>query len=171
MRMTFTILGTLTILTYSVLGAMLLNDWAFAAASEESLKQAIATMDAAGESYSATPGYVFAAIGVLLTLTWATLNLHPRVRLPAWGSVSVWATVLAFGAPAYFLASFGNLMSVGDTYPDWNAEAAHALAAPLYLVSGAAAVLAVGSLIAKAVGAIRAKHRDDSSRHLSVPAA
>jgi hypothetical protein len=169
MRLTLTLLGAAAILIYAVLGAVIMNDWAVTAASEESLEQTIATMNTAEQPYTAVIGYVFAAIGMLLALAWATLTLHPRVSSPGWAAVSIWATILALGAPAYFFGAFGNLMSVGDTYPDWNSEAAFAIEAPLYLISGAAAVLAVGSLIAKAVSAIWATRRHDSSHQLSAP--
>ena len=163
MRLTLTLLGTAAILMYALFGAIIMNDWAVTAASEESLEQTIATMNAAGQPYSAVPGYVFAGIGMLLALGWATLTLHPRERLPAWADVTMWASILAFGAPAYFFGSFGNLNSVGDTYYDWNSEAAFALEAPLYMVSGVAAVLAIVCLLAAATRAILNARRRDSS--------
>ena len=60
--------------------------------------------------------------------------------------MSLWAGIVALGAPAYFFTSFANLNSVGDTYFDWNAEAAFALEAPLYLASGIAFLIAMAML-------------------------
>src|SRR5699024_1154966 len=79
-------------------------------------------------------------------------------------SVAAWATVLAFGAPAYFFASFGNLNSVGDTFVEWNAAAAAALPLPLYVTSVAAGVVAiicwvVGAVARTRVAGSRVPHR------------
>lgn len=49
MRVTLTILGFATIAVYSIVGAILMNDWAVVAASEVPLASAIAAMDAAGQ--------------------------------------------------------------------------------------------------------------------------
>ncbi len=116
-------------------------------------------MNTAGQPYRTVPGYLFAAFGVLLALTWAALVLHPRIVLPDWGALTIWATILAFGAPAYFFGSFANMNNVGDTYYDWNREAVFALESPLYLISGAALILAVAVLVTTAVRAARGAHR------------
>lgn len=159
MRIAFTALGSVLIVVYAILGAMLMNAWSVAASSGLPLDTTIAEMRAAGQPYSPVPGFVFAGLGVLLAFAWAALTLHPRVRLTAWGSLVVWGGVVALGAPAYFLASFGNMNSVGDAFLEGNADAAFALERPLYLASWGAFVLAVGALVALIASAARRSTR------------
>jgi len=140
-RVALTALGVAAIVAYAVLGAFIMNDWAVVAASGRALDETIAAMGAAGESYTTVPGIVFATFGVILALGWLVLVLHPRTTVPGWIAVVVWGGVLALGAPAYFISAFGNLNSVGGTFASWNAEAAFALEAPLYAVSGAAVLV------------------------------
>lgn len=147
-RMTLTVLGLAAIAVYSFLGAMLMIDWAVSTASGVSLATAIAAMDAAGQPYSAVPGIIFASVGGLLALAWAVVVLHRKTRIPGPTALSIWAGIIALGAPAYFFLAFGNLNSVGDTFVDWNHEAAFALEAPLYVASGIAALVAVAALLA-----------------------
>ncbi len=147
MRILLTILGIVAIASYSVLGAMLMNDWAVVAASGVPLDTTIADMDSADQPYSAVPGFVFAALGILLALAWGVMTMLRRTALPKWATGSLWAGILTLGAPAYFFTSFGNMNSVGDTYVDWNSEAASALEAPLYMVSGIAFLVAVAILV------------------------
>lgn len=156
MRTVLTLLGIAAIMAYSVVGAFLMNDWAVVAASGLPLDITIAEMAAANQPYSVIPGIIFAAIGGTLALAWGAMILHPRANLPGWASVTIWAGIVALGAPAYFFASFSNLNSVGDTFYDWDAEAAFALEAPLYVSSGVAALIAVTTLL---VGAIRSVTR------------
>ncbi len=155
MRSTLTALGLFAITAYAAVGALLMNDWAVAAASGVPIDTAIADMAAAGQPFSAVPGYVFAIVGVALALVWAALVLLPRFALPGWAAVSIWAWIVALGAPAYFFASFGNMNSVGDTYFDWNAAAAWALEAPLYAVSAIALVVAIGAIIVAVVRSVK----------------
>lgn len=159
MRVLLTLLGIVAIIVYSLLGATLMNDWAVVAASEMPLETTIADMDAAGQGYSTIPGFTFAAMGILLALTWGGTTLLRRTSLPIWATVSLWAGIIALGAPAYFFTSFANLNSVGDTYVDWNAEEAFALEAPLYLASVIAFLIAVAMLT---VPMIRAAARKPS---------
>lgn len=155
MRVLLTVLGASAIVAYAITGALFANDAEVAAASGLPLDRTIADMAAAGQPYSPAPGIVFAVIGVLLAAAWAFATLLRRTRLAPADAVALWGGILALGAPAYFMTSFGNLMSVGDTYVRWNQEAAFALASRLYLVSGAALVVAVGALVVIAVGAAR----------------
>jgi len=148
MRIVYTLFGAVLIGGYAVVGAFLMNGWVVAAASGVSLDQAITAMSEADQPYSIFGGLVFAALGVLLALGWALLALLPRVGLPVWASLALWAGILALGAPAYFFLSFGNMNSVGDTFSGWNAAAAFALEKPLYLISGAALLLCLGALAA-----------------------
>ena len=159
MRILLTLLGIASIVFYSVVGLMLMNDWAVVAASGVPLERTIADMDAEDQPYSTVPGTVFAAMGLGLACAWG-LWVWRRSAVPIWAAVFSWAGILALGAPAYFFASFGNLNSVGDTYPDWNAEAAGALVAPLYAASGVAFLIAT---IAAAVALTKAAMRPRQS--------
>lgn len=147
MRILFTLLGMVAIIVYSLLGATLMNDWAVIAASEMPLETTIADMDAAGQTYTTIPGFVFAVMGILLALAWGVTTLFCRSALPNWAAVSLWAVIVTLGAPAYFFTSFANLNSVGDTYFDWNAEAAFALEIPLYMLSGLAFLVVVAMMV------------------------
>lgn len=153
MRLIITILGALAIVTYAVLGALLMNDWAVAAASEMPLDAAIDEMNAANQPYSVAPGIVFATVGTLLAVAWGVLVMIRKLRISAWAALSIWAAIITLGAPAYFAASFGNLNSVGDTFYEWNSGAAFALEVPLYLTSGVAALLTVVAVIMAVVQA------------------
>lgn len=147
MRILLTLLGIVAIIVYSVIGATLMNDWAVIAASEMPLETTIADMDTAGQTYTTIPGFVFAVMGILLSLVWGVTTLFRRSAIPNWAAVSLWAGIVTLGAPAYFFTSFSNLNSVGDTYFDWNAEAAFALEAPLYIVSGLAFLVVVAMMV------------------------
>ena len=147
MRIPLTLIGIVAIIVYSFIGATLMNDWAVIAASEMPLETTIADMDAAGQTYTTVPGLVFAVMGILLSLAWGVTTLFRRSVIPNWAAVSLWAGIVTMGAPAYFFTSFANLNSVGDTYLDWNAEAAFALEAPLYMVSGLAFLVVVAMMV------------------------
>ncbi len=157
MRVLLTLLGIVAIVVHSLLGATLMNDWALVAASEMPLETTIADMDAAGQTYTAIPGLAFAAMGVLLALAWGATTLFRRTSFPSWATVLVWAGIATLGAPAYFFTSFANLNSVGDTYFDWNAEAAFALEAPLYMASGIAFLVVVAMMVTAAIKATARK--------------
>lgn len=159
MRPAFTILGAFGIAAYAAFGATLMNAWAVVAASGLPLDATIAEMARADENYSAIPGFVYGASGILLALGWAALTLISRVRLPWWASLAIWAAIVTFGAFAYYFFSLGNMMSVGDTFYDWNSEAAWALEMPLYLVSGIAFLVSVGALITGIIQGVTAKRR------------
>jgi hypothetical protein len=157
MRVLLTLLGIVAIIVYSLLGATLMNDWALVAASKMPLETTIADMDAAGQTYTTIPGFVFASMGTLLALAWGLTTLFRRTALPHWATVSLWAGIVTLGAPAYFFTSFANLNSVGDTYFDWNAEAAFALEAPLYMTSGIAFLVIVTMMVTAATKATARK--------------
>jgi Na+-transporting methylmalonyl-CoA/oxaloacetate decarboxylase gamma subunit len=141
MRTILTLLGTFAVIVYSLLGATLMNDWAVVAASTRPLEMTIAAMDAAGQNYTTIPGIVFAGLGILLALAWGVMTIVRRTVLSNWAAVSLWAGIVALGAPAYFYLSFDNLNSVGDTYLDWNSKAEVAAEAPLYMASGVAFIV------------------------------
>ncbi|MFI8411432.1 hypothetical protein ACIGB6_02915 [Paeniglutamicibacter gangotriensis] len=157
MRKLLTLLGSGAILIYSLLGATLMNDWAVVAASGMPLETTIADMDAAGQTYTTIPGLVFAAMGILLALVWGVTTLFCRNVLPNRVAVSLWAGIVTLGAPAFFFTAFANLNSVGDTYSDWNAEAAFALESPLYMASGVAFLVVVTMMVTAVYGATARK--------------
>lgn len=157
MRILLTLLGIVAIIVYAMLGATLMNDWAVVAASEMPLETSIADMHAAGQNYSTIPGFVFAALGLLLGLLWGVTTLFRRTVLSNWAAVSLWAGIITLGAPAYFFLSFGNLNSVGDTYFDWNSEAAFALEARLYMASGLAFLVVVATMMTVVIKATARK--------------
>ncbi|HJX78725.1 hypothetical protein [Glutamicibacter sp.] len=146
MRILLTLLGIVVIVAYSVLGAFLMNDWAVVAASGIPLDTTIADMKVADQQYNIIPGLFFAALGILFALVWGAATVWPRTIMPNFAAWSLWAGILALGAPAYFFFSFANLNSVGDTYVDWNSGAAFILEAPLYAISGIAFVIGMGAL-------------------------
>lgn len=153
MRILITALGSIVILAYAVLGALLMTRWELTAASGLSIEETVAEMQAAGQPYSLVAAVFFAICGMLLSLAWAVITLAPAIPFTGWFSAAVWGAILALGAPAYFFASFGNMMSVGDTlFSDWNPDAAFALVAPLYLLSGLGALIAVAAFI---IGLVR----------------
>lgn len=156
MRVPLVMLGMLTIIFYALFGALAMNDWAVAAASGLPLDATIAGMESANQPYSHIPGFTFAVIGMVLALVWCLLVMPRRRNMPRGAALLFWAGIIALGAPAYFFSSFANLNSVGDAYPEWNAEAAFALEAPLYLASGIAFLIVVALLVA---GATRAAVR------------
>jgi len=147
MRVLLVCLGATAIFAYSVLGALLMTRWELEAASGVSFDETVARMEAADEAKSDVPGICFAIFGVILSIAWVAASVNPRLRLPGWFSLSAWGAIVAFGAPAYFFLSFGNMNSVGDTFYDWNASAAFALVSPLYVLSGVGVIIAVTALI------------------------
>lgn len=151
MRTLLAALGAIALLAYSTLGAILMTRWELEAASGLPIDATIALMSAASQPYSITPGIIFASFGVVFTIGWLVMTLLPTVFSSGWMAAAVWFTITAFGAPAYFGLSFGNMNSIGDTIWDWNSEASFALVSPLYIVSGIAAVLAVVSFIVASV--------------------
>ena len=111
MRVLLTLLGIVAIIVYSFLGATLMNDWAVVAASNMPLETTFADMNAAGQTYTTIPGFVFAAMGTLLALAWGVTTFFRRTALPNRATVSLWAGIVTLGAPAYFFTSFANLNS------------------------------------------------------------
>lgn len=155
MRIAGALLGVSLIVLYSVFGALLMNDWAVTAASGLPLDATIRTMDSAGQFCGAAAGVLFATLGGTLALGWGFVALLPRFRVSGWAALALWSGIIACGAPAFFFASFGNMNSVGDTFFEWNAEAAFALETPLYFASGLAALLAVAASVIAVVRTMR----------------
>ena len=150
-------LGLIIIVAYSLTGAMLMNVWAVEAASGEPLDQTISAMEAAGQPYTPIFGFVYAGFGASLGIAWAYLSLRFGRQAPGWALGALWAGIVMMGAPAYFAGSFGNLMSVGDTYFDWNSDAAWARESLLYLVSGIAVVFGIVCVAAPFFSRARAR--------------
>lgn len=136
------------IVLYAVAGALLMNRWALTAASGASFSRTVSALEAAGQPYSAAPGLVFAGLGVVLAGGWCAMVLRARTALPAWAAVVSWAAILVCGAPAYFFTSFANMNAVGDTFVDWNADAAFRVEVPLYVTSGLALIVGLVTVLA-----------------------
>lgn len=141
-------IGAAIIVAYAAYGALLMNSWAVVAASGFPLDETIVQMAAMDQDYDSRGGWVFAAIGTTLAISWLVSVFAARRKLPVWAAIGSWSLIVALGAPAYFFASFANMNSVGDTFADWNSAAAAALAAPLYIASivALALVAATGML-------------------------
>ncbi|RKS20899.1 hypothetical protein DFO58_1447 [Arthrobacter sp. AG1021] len=148
MRIGVIIFGVVVICVQAFFGAFLMNDWAVTAASELPLEETVAEMRRAEQNYSKNGGIVFASLGVVLALGWGFLVSQRRFIASNWAALTSWGAIIALGAPAYFSFSFGNMNSVGDTFYDWNSDAAFALEEPLYVASGIAALVAVIGLVA-----------------------
>lgn len=142
------IFGVVIICLQSLLGAFLMNDWAVTSASGLPLEETVAEMRSAEQNYSKFGGFAFASLGVALALAWGFFVSPRRFGVFNWAALASWGTIIALGAPAYFFFSFANMNSVGDTFHDWNSEAAFALEDPLYMASGIAALVAVSGLVA-----------------------
>ena len=110
------IVGTIAVFLYAVLAAvqiLVLNPLAFAPGKP--LSQIHTDLAQAGEAIG-TP-LVLAILGLGPAL--AVLLMLLLSRQPAVGARVVgigYAVLLAFGAPAYFIASFGPGMALADTY-------------------------------------------------------
>lgn len=147
MRKLLVTLGVAAIVAYSVLGALLMTWWELEVASGVSFDETLTKMEAAGQPHSYLAGIIFAVLGIGLAIAWAIVSVMRLRKFPGWFSPAIWGAIVAFGAAAYFFASFGNMNSVGDTFYEWNADAAFALVSPLYIFSGIGAVIAIAALI------------------------
>ncbi|ALQ31544.1 hypothetical protein AA310_04980 [Arthrobacter sp. YC-RL1] len=147
MRSGVVIFGVLGICLQALFGAFLMNDWAVTAASELPLEETVAEMRRAEQNYSKNGGIVFASLGVVLAMGWGFLVSQRRFIAANWAALASWGAIIALGAPAYFFFSFANMNSVGDTFYDWNSDAAFSLEEPLYVTSGIAALIAVIGLV------------------------
>lgn len=154
MRILMTALGAAAILAYAVIGALMMTRWEIAAGAGMPLDEAVAEIQAAGQPYGVAAGVIFAVLGAALAAGWVWLVSSRGSGLPGWAGSALWGGIVACGAPAYFFLSFGNMMSVGDTFSDWYPDAAFAVVRPLYFTSATAAVLVV---VACVVGFARAR--------------
>lgn len=133
-----------------------MNDWAIVAASGIPLDATIAAMAEAKQPYNTVAGWIFAVAGIVLAGVWAAVTAIKKRVLPSWATAGLWGLLLAFGAPAFFYASFANMNSVGDTFYDWNSDAAFALEAPLYIASAAGFAIAALAMVYALVSSVRA---------------
>ena len=112
----FATAGFLVVAAYAALGALqilVLNP--LAAAPGLSLDEIQLALGAAGESASPVPVIVFVGLGLLLAGAVGAYS----IAAPKASAVRVTALMLliiAFGAPAYFAASFSMGMSLADTF-------------------------------------------------------
>ncbi|MGQ3383098.1 hypothetical protein [Glutamicibacter sp. TV12E] len=141
MKKALAITGFIMISGYAFTGLMLMNNWAVTAASHRPLDETIAAMGIANQDYSPLGGVVFAASGLFLASMWTWIALSEKFAPAPWLTSALCSLILMLGAPAYFFASFANMNSVGDTFADWDVDAAAALELPLYLLSIGAMVL------------------------------
>jgi hypothetical protein len=160
-------LGVLLVVGYAVVMVLQILVWNPLAAAPPglTLDQIHATMQAAGEWRPGAEVWEIgvAALGVALAvalLVAAAVVRRPRPALVALGV----AVILAFGAPAYWLASFSMGMSLADTFAISGADASP-WAAPLLVASGVAAVVAV-ALIPAATRAPAERLAEPSLAHV-----
>jgi len=155
--------GTLLTGAYAGLGALqilVLNP--MAAAPGLTLDQIHATMEATGESVSPLPVVIFVGFGLLLAIgVWlnaaASSSASPQV-------VAVMVLlILAFGAPAYFAASFPTGMALADTFAISGGDHSR-WSNVLYLTSSAAFVSAI---VLPVVLALRSRRDAPSPRPLT----
>jgi hypothetical protein len=152
------VFGTLLVCAYAGLAALqilVLNP--LAAAPGRDLDEIRADMTAAGESLS-TPAMVgVLGLGVALAILLLVLITVRRDTTPT-AAMLGYLVLLAFGAPAYFIASFGAGMGLADTYMISGADYSP-WAIPLYLTS------LIGLVAALTIGAIDLARRHRRSTH------
>ena len=148
-------IGTILVTAYAGLAALqilVLNP--LAAAPGKELHQIRAVMAAVGESLSAPMAVGVLSIGVGLAVVTFVLIAVLREATPLAAAVA-FLVLLMFGAPAYFMASFGAGMGLADTYGISGAD--YSLwARPLYLVSF---VSLLGALTIGAIDLVRRYRR------------
>lgn len=147
-------IGTIAVTAYAALAALqifVLNP--LAAAPGRDLRQIRADMAGFGESLSSHLAIPILSTGVVLALVLFVAIVAIKASTPLI-AMTGYLVLLAFGAPAYFMASFGAGMGLADTYMISGGDHSP-WAIPLYLVSGLALLtpFALG-----AAGAIR-RHR------------
>ena len=140
--------GALLVMAYATLAAvqiLVLNP--LAAVPGKSLGRIHADMAAMNESPGSAMTLTILGAGVALALVvLLLLLLTVRPDSTPTAAVVAYLTMLAFGAPAYFIASFGPGMSLADTYGIGGADYSR-WALPLYAIS----LLSVVALVAVAV--------------------
>ncbi|MDF1487043.1 hypothetical protein [Tessaracoccus caeni] len=151
------------VVAYALWGMVVVNDLGLVAGSGMSLDEAILAMDASGQPVSMIPGRLFLVAGIALAAAW-TIIAPRRLDLGACEVTLGWCVALTLGAPAYFAASFWNLMSLADTFYDGNMDAVVALGRPLYVVSTTALTGAIALAVLRPAGGRRMSHLPASTR-------
>ncbi|MDZ8172889.1 hypothetical protein [Microbacterium xanthum] len=108
--------GFLAVILYAIFAALqifVVNPRA--AAPGASLDDIYATMARAGESFVAGFPLAILATGVALALLLLVL-IRRNTGTPPWIAATGYLVMIAFGAPALFIASFVPSMSLADTY-------------------------------------------------------
>ena len=108
-------IGVLLVTAYAVLAALQITIWTpLAAAPGLSLAEIRAEMSAAGENPGEAAVATFLGAGIAIAVIAAIVLARGRAH-PAL-AVLVFAVILAMGAPAFFVASFGPGMALADTF-------------------------------------------------------
>ncbi|QKJ18609.1 hypothetical protein [Microbacterium hominis] len=133
--------GTIAVIAYATLAItqiLVLNP--LAAVPGATLDEIHAGLAAANEVISAPWVIGLLAIGPILAVVLALLSR--RADMTGRAIALAYLLILAFGAPAYFVASFGPGMALADAFMISGADYAP-WGGALYLVSGAALLAAV----------------------------
>ena len=142
MRIAIAAAGSLLVLAFGIFGLLVMNDWGLVAASHEPLDRTLDAMQRAEQDRALVPGGIFIVLAVAAAAGPAFAALISS-ELPAWALAAIYLALLVLGSPAYFMFSFANLNSIGDTYADWDSEAVQRLEAPLYSTSLGAMIVLV----------------------------
>ena len=129
-----------------LLGGHAMNVREPAAGSGRPIAETIAAMEAAGQPYLPAAGWIYAGAGIAFGILWILLVLRATSLAPL-GELAVFGALLACAGPAYFVLSFGTMMSVGDTFLTWDPAAAHAVALPFYLSLPIGIALSLAALL------------------------
>lgn len=138
-RVAVVLVGTSLVLAYATLAVvqiLVLNP--LAAAPGRTLPEIHRDLEAADQSLSPVFAVGIPALGVVLALALGVFGM--RSRTPMFTLALRYLALLAAGAPAYFVASFGAGMSLADTYFIGGADHSP-WSWPLHATSAAATVL------------------------------
>jgi hypothetical protein len=143
--------GTLMVTVYAVFGVvqiLVLNP--LAAVPDKQLDQIWADLAAANESWTDVDPVMVLVLGVGVGAAVLLLVLIvPRRDATPLAAALAYLAVLIFGAPAYWIASFGTTLNLADTYMISGGEYSP-WSTVLYAVSGLAivATAAIGAIVA-----------------------
>lgn len=135
------IAGVLAVTVYAALAALQILVWTpLAAAPGLTLEQIRGELSGAGESLNEVATMVILGVGVVLALAVAVVAMMTRSSALIAGAAFL--SLLVFGAPGFFVASFGPGMALADTFMI-SAGITLPGVRPFYLVSVFAAILLV----------------------------
>ncbi|MDX2375426.1 hypothetical protein M4I32_01245 [Microbacterium sp. LRZ72] len=149
-------LGSVLVVAYAALAAvqiLVLNP--LAAAPDRTLAQIHSDLASAGESLGESYTLGILGLGCGLALLLLVLLGRNAAATPR-GTAVAYAIMLMFGAPAYFIASFGAGMGLADAYGIGGAD--HS---PWSRLLYAASVLAMVAAVVLAVSGIRRPRRSE----------